>query len=119
MSFCQNGGRIHTKRSDSNEPLLPILTLDFLGSCSIITLRKSTGKYMFTQTLSKLLNWIIGLTVGAVLLAAFVNYLAPTDPNTGFLSTTIVNYSTCKNKVERPRQQTVWGEVSTGYDCMD
>lgn len=70
--------------------------------------------------ISKMLNWIIGLSIGAVALAAFVNYLVPPGPNAGIYGpTSQVNFSTCKNVVARPYKYYAGLEVSNGNDCMD
>jgi len=119
MSFCQNGGKIHIKRSDSNERLLLILTLDFLGSCSIITLHKSTGKVM----ISKILNGIILFFVLGIGIFYVIGQFTSTDTVVVVFVVTeqpdIVDYTPCKNLVERPPQVYMGFDIGQGYDCLD
>ncbi len=67
--------------------------------------------------INTVLNYILLFFVIGIGTLYGINQVTVSDPIPS--EQPIVDWNTCKNKVERPRQQTVWGEISTGYDCLD
>ena len=67
--------------------------------------------------ISKILNGIILFFVIGIGTFYVIGQFTSTDETVE--QTTFVDYSNCKNLVERPPQKTVWGDVGQGYDCLD